>query len=83
MKARLWHATVGGGLFGLLVGIALQIGLEIRQARALERLIEEFAPWSPPNMISLQRPHVIPVAVCVLFAALGSCVHVAWSRRHS
>jgi len=80
MKVRLWHATVGGGLFGLLVGIALQLAIEIRQERPLQRLIEEFAPCSPPNAISIQKPEAIPVAICVLFAGLGSFVYVIWSR---
>jgi len=80
MKARLWHAAVSGALFGLLTGIAFQLGLEIRQEAALVRLIEEFHPWSPPNAISLLKPEAIPIAVSVLFAALGSLVYVIWSR---
>ena len=83
MKASLWHATVGGALFGLFVGTALQIGWEIQQQRALARLIEEFAPWSPPQMAVLLRPHVIPVAVCLLFSTLGSFVYMVRSRFRS
>ena len=81
MNVRMWHATVSGGVIGLLVGIALQLGNEVQQERAMERAVEEFAPWSPPLMISLLKPEAIPVAVCVLFATLGSFVYVVWSRR--
>ena len=80
MNVRMWHATVSGGVIGLLVGIALQIDIEIQQERAIERLAEEFAPWSPPQMMSILKPEAIPFAVCVLFTALGS-VYVVWSRR--
>ena len=83
MKARLWQATVSGALFGLLTGIAFQLGLEVRQEAAMVRLAEEFAPWSPPNLIAIQKPEAIPVGVCVLFAALGSFVYVIWSRLRS
>ena len=81
MNLRMWHATVSCGVIGLLVGIALQIGNEVQQDRAMERVVEEFAPWSPPQMMSLLKPEAIPVAVCVLSAALGSFVYVVWSRR--
>lgn len=80
MHVRMWHATVSGGVIGLLVGIALQIGIEIQPDRAMEHLAEEFAPWSPPQMMSILKPEPIPLAVCVLFAALGSFVYVVWSR---
>ena len=78
MNVRMWHATVSGGVIGLLV--ALQIGSEIQQERHMEHLAEEFAPWSPPQMMSILKPEAIPLAVCVLFAALGSFVYVVWSR---
>ena len=78
MNVRMWHATVSGGVIGLLV--ALQIGSEIQQERDMEHLAEEFAPWSPPQMMSILKPEAIPLAVCVLFAALGSFVYVVWSR---
>ena len=80
MNVRMWHATVSGGVIGLLVGIALQIGNEVQQSVRWSA-IEEFAPWSPPQMMSLLKPEVIPVAVCVLVATLGSFVYVVWSRR--
>lgn len=81
MKARLWHTTVGGGLYGLLIGIALQICIEIQQKRDAVRLAEEFYPGSPPLTTVLLKPHAIPIAVCVLFATLGSFIYVIWSRR--
>ena len=81
MKARLWHTKVGGGFYGLLIGIALQICIEIQQQRNDVRLAEEFYPWSPPLTTAYLKPHAIPIAVCVLFATLGSFIYVICSRR--
>ena len=80
MQIRLWHATVAGGLVGLVLGIGLEIGRQIQYQRQLERLTEEFNGL-PPSMVNLLRPHAIPVGVCVLFALIGSLTYVFWSLR--
>ena len=81
MKIRLWHATVVGGLFGLVMGTGLEIGRQIQNQRQLERWIEESKPWSPPLMLDLLPPNAIPIGVCVLFALMASLTYVFWSLR--
>ena len=82
IRVRLWHATVIGAVVGLLVGMTLEIGRQHRFEQAQQRATEEFESQrvSPPLMMDLLRPHAIPVATCVLFAALGSFVFVIRSQ---
>ena len=67
MKVHLWHATVLGGVVGLLCGVALEIARQVSGENV--------------HGTDILRPHAIPVATCVLFAALGSFVYVIWSQR--
>lgn len=80
---RLWKVTAAGGTVGLAVGIAFQLALEVRHERAIQQVTQEFAPWSPPLMVSVLKPEVIPIGTCFLFAMLGAFVLIAWSFRKS
>lgn len=83
MTFRLWHATLTGGFFGLSFGVALEAARQVRFNYAIARMVEDFESrgMSPPLIIDLQRPHVIPIFSCMLFAALSSLVYVIWSQR--
>ena len=81
MKVQLWHSTISGALYGLIIGIAAQIAREIHFEYEKELIAQEFYPWSPPNLVDMLQPHVIPVAFSVAFAALGSFIYLLWMRR--
>ena len=83
MKVRLWHVTLLGGVLGLLIGMTLEIGRQHRFQNAKQRTTVEFESqgMSPPLLIDLQRPQLIPVATCMVFATLGSFVFVIRSQR--
>jgi len=81
MKVQIWHSTVSGALYGLIVGIAAQIAREIQFDREKELIAQQFYPWSAPQLVDFLRPHVIPVFFSVAFAILGSVIYITWLRR--
>ncbi len=84
MKVRLWHATVAGGLVGLLLGIVLQVARELYSDYTIRKISEESRRMGIVeyfHMADPLRPQVIPVISCVVVAVLFSLVHIIRSQN--
>lgn len=85
MKVRLWHATVAGGLLGLLLGIVLQVARELYFDHTIRKISEESRRMGVVEyfqMADTLRPQVIPVISCVVGAVLFSLFHFMRSRTN-
>ncbi len=83
MKFKWWHATVAGGLFGLLLGYGIETLRQLRFEYIVRRMAEDFQSRgeSPPLIIDFLRPEAIPFLSCLLCSVVSSVVYVIWSRR--
>ncbi|HKO62309.1 MAG TPA: hypothetical protein VJV03_14185 [Pyrinomonadaceae bacterium] len=67
MKVHLWQILTCGAVIGLIVGVLLEIGRQMQNARTIG-----------PDFL---KPEVIPVTVAFLFATLGAAVWFVWIRK--
>ena len=84
---RWWHACLAGLVIGGPTGIALEFARRAANEAAVEKVTREFESqgMSPPLMIDLLQPWVVPILTCVLFVLLSVSIYLllAFRRRGS
>lgn len=83
VRMRLWQASVGGAVFGLIFGMVLEVLRQLRSNAASRRMVEEFESlgMSPPLMTDVLKPYAIPLAASMLFTVVGSLIFFIRSRN--
>jgi hypothetical protein len=78
-----WRACIAGVLVGLPIGVALEFARLWRNARTLKQMADQFESRgeSPPLMIDLLQPWVVPILTTIVFVSLALLIYVVTIRR--